>query len=576
MKFLLTTLLIASATAIDPLWEFPGDKNSKTSHDVKLVNDPVMGGQSNSDYKVVDDLLQWDGEVKIVPSLKAPGFANLVTSKSYMDKFPSAEGATHITLVMKTSTPDYQGFKVSVAANTINPQFKCHKADFFVTPDTPVDDAGYYHVQVPYTEFSNNWSSYTGEAIVKCVDDESVCPTEKDKKKIQQLGLWAEGAAGVFNVDLKGFYYETLTTSSSSSPSAPAAADGMIPLWTFDGENDHEIKLTNDPVMGGLSTSNYTVVDNKVEWNGSCEIVPSLKAPGFCNLESKKNFDKFPDATGATHITLLLASSTPDYEGFKFSFAANTFNPQFKSFKADFFFKDGVEDEETGFTKISIPFTEFSNNWSSYTGEAIVKCVDDESVCPKEKDKAKIQQLGLWTEGVEGDFNLEILGVYAETIASTAPVKAASCKVQSDLKFSITETSAEVGLPGGSVDESLSQAVCCDADFDAYPEPRNFYLDKQLFREISKSGVTTFYDSACGIPVFQAPVGRSFADFKSDTSSHGWPSFRGEEVLKENVVVGDDGLTIYSKCGTKLGTYETDDSGTRACIDLVCIAGNEQ
>jgi len=38
---------------------------------------------------------------------------------------------------------------------------------------------------VPYTEFSNNWSSYTGEAIVKCVDDDSVCPTEKDKKKVR-------------------------------------------------------------------------------------------------------------------------------------------------------------------------------------------------------------------------------------------------------------------------------------------------------------------------------------------------------------------------------------------------------
>ena len=233
-------------------------------------------------------------------------------------------------------------------------------------------------------------------------------------------------------------------------------------------------------------------------------------------------------------------------------------------------------DEETGYFKVSVPFTSFSNNWSSYTGEPIVKCSDDESVCPTEKDKAKIQQLGLWAEGVEGDFNLSFLGFYAETIAAAPKaVKTGGCTVQTDLLFSITETSADVVLPNGSADESLSQAVCCDADFAAYPEPRNFYLDKKLFVRLEKDTVNTFYDSACGIPVFKAPIGRTYEEFKADTAEHGWPSFRGDEVIEENITVGDDGLTIYSKCGTKLGTYETDDSGTRACIDLVCIAGVE-
>ena len=88
-----------------------------------------MGGQSNSDYKVDGDLLKWDGEVKIVPSLSAPGFANLETSKNYLDNFPDASGSSHVTLVIKTSTPDYQGFKVSFAANTINPQFKVRQSE---------------------------------------------------------------------------------------------------------------------------------------------------------------------------------------------------------------------------------------------------------------------------------------------------------------------------------------------------------------------------------------------------------------------------------------------------------------
>ncbi|GMH90936.1 hypothetical protein TL16_g11911 [Triparma laevis f. inornata] len=423
--FLLVATTSSALGSYSPLWTFDGSND----HKVKLVNDPVMGGQSNSDYTVDDDAdrLNWNGEVKIVPSLSAPGFCNLETSKNYMDKFPDASGSTHLTLLVKTTTPEYNGFKVSFAADTINPQFKCFKADFVIDPNSVDEETGYNVVRIPYNEFSNNWSSYTGEPIVKCSDDASVCPSEKNKKDIQQLGLWAEGAAGVFNLDLLGFYFETIEENTIEEPTPTLANSDLLALWTFDGENEHEIKLTNDPVMGGNSVSNYTVTeDNFVEWNGDCKIVPSLSAPGFCNLESKKNYDKFPDASGATHLSMLVKSSTPDYKGFKVSFAANTLNPQFKSFKADFFINDGVLDEDTGFTKVSVPFGEFSNNWSSYTGEPIVKCSDDASVCPTEKDKQKIQQLGLWAEGIEGEFNLEILGMYAETVKAVESVKEVS------------------------------------------------------------------------------------------------------------------------------------------------------
>jgi hypothetical protein len=51
------------------------------------------------------------------------------------------------------------------------------------------------------------------------------------------------------------------------------------------------------------------------------------------------------------------------------------------------------------------------------------------------------------------------------------------------------------------------------------------------------------------------------------------PAFRGAEVITSNVVVGEDGHSLYSKCGTKLGTIENDATGSRHCIDLVCISG---
>lgn len=81
--------------------------------------------------------------------------------------------------------------------------------------------------------------------------------------------------------------------------------------------------------MGGQSNSTYTNEEGVLLWNGDCEIVPSLKAPGFCNLESSNGlFERFPDATNAKNMVLLVKSSTPDYKGYKFSFAGDTFNPQ--------------------------------------------------------------------------------------------------------------------------------------------------------------------------------------------------------------------------------------------------------
>ena len=62
---------------------------------------------------------------------------------------------------------------------------------------------------------------------------------------------------------------------------------------------------------------------------------------------------------------------------------------------------------------IVVPFSSFSNNWSSYTGEPIVKCSDDPSVCPTQKNLADISQIGFWMEGVEGDFSFEIESISA-------------------------------------------------------------------------------------------------------------------------------------------------------------------
>ena len=84
--------------------------------------------------------------------------------------------------------------------------------------------------------------------------------------------------------------------------------------------------------------------------------------------------------------------------------------------------------------------------------------------------------------------------------------------------------------------------------------------------------VNTFYDPVCGVPLFRAPVNRSFADFKADTVANFWPSFRAEEAT-EHVKVSPSGRA-FSSCGTHLGDFMPDAKGARYCIDLTCISGH--
>ena len=82
-----------------------------------------------------------------------------------------------------------------------------------------------------------------------------------------------------------------------------------------------------------------------------------------------------------------------------------------------------------------------------------------------------------------------------------------------------------------------------------------------------------FRDSVTGLPLFEAPKGRSWADFMKESKAHGWPSFRDEEVVWENVRILRDGEAV-STAGSHLGHNLPDRSGNRYCINLVSVAGN--
>lgn len=64
-----------------------------------------------------------DSEVKDVPSLKAPGFIKAAADGKYADA--SALIGGDVVLTVRSSTPTYAGFRITVASGTASPDYSC-------------------------------------------------------------------------------------------------------------------------------------------------------------------------------------------------------------------------------------------------------------------------------------------------------------------------------------------------------------------------------------------------------------------------------------------------------------------
>lgn len=122
------------------------------------------------------------------------------------------------------------------------------------------------------------------------------------------------------------------------------------------------------------------------------------------------------------------------------------------------------------------------------------------------------------------------------------------------------------------VDVALADQIC---NYNRHwAENWGYFRSSSLIASLQDSKTTipvTFYDSVTGAPLFRAPVGRSVQEFIDESLSHGWPSFRDEEVVWDNVRCLKDGETV-SLTGTHLGHNLPDRGGNRYCINLVSVA----
>jgi hypothetical protein len=105
-----------------------------------------------------------------------------------------------------------------------------------------------------------------------------------------------------------------------------------------------------------------------------------------------------------------------------------------------------------------------------------------------------------------------------------------------------TETMVQDDLLYGA-DKKLADRIC---SYNRHFAEMCGYFRSTNFEDVvlNAKQPITFYDSVTGKPLFQAPIGRSAQEFIDESRIHGWPSFRDQEVVWDNVRVLRDGETV--------------------------------
>mmetsp|Transcript_10813 Transcript_10813/g.12884 ORF Transcript_10813/g.12884 Transcript_10813/m.12884 type:complete len:178 (-) Transcript_10813:202-735(-) len=154
--------------------------------------------------------------------------------------------------------------------------------------------------------------------------------------------------------------------------------------------------------------------------------------------------------------------------------------------------------------------------------------------------------------------------------ASTSGKYPLTCdeSVMSKKKNGTTETPPVKPLRWGCNWDKANEICCYNRH---YAEHSGYFMLTKWKDEVDKNNPTTYYDSVTGKPLFRAPIGRSFEDFLKESIAHGWPSFRDEEVIWDDMRCLKNGEAV-SLAGTHLGHNLPDKNGNRYCINLVSVA----
>jgi len=384
-----------------------------------VVNDPVMGGLSTGAFSVNDDAVVLEGEVKIVPSLNAPGFISLQTREG---PFPDLRSCNGLLLNVKSNNA-YSAYHVSLGTNYAG---SMPFVEGYKTPFEPTIGE-FSKVYVPFTAFSDNWDPGTGAQVVTCEEDTQYCPDDKTLYNIERFEIMAEGEAGDVSIELKsveatGCDDSLPSTYTENPPDTPqnspmVLSNGDIRIESF-ASPYHSWFTVSDQVMGGVSNSDLNVVvnDGEAVFEGEIKNVESLGAPGFITMETRGGY--FPDVSMCEALKINLRSET-DYQGLHLSFGTRQAPGAARFVRG---YRAELKDLPTGeqFTDVIVPFDHFSNDWDTHTGDITTSCSTNGDHCPDEDTLRDMTLFSLSGQGVAGKVKLEIKSIDATGCSGSA------------------------------------------------------------------------------------------------------------------------------------------------------------
>lgn len=448
---LLLSFSIAPAAAVkDVAVETFGDE---PNHVWYALNDPVMGGLSTGTFMVQDGVGIFQGEVKDVPSLKAPGFIAARTGRG--GYFPDLRSCDGLVMRVKSDTA-YEGFRASFGTNFAGtmPYAQGYKTQF----DVPVGEFG--DVKLAFTDFSDNWDPKTGNVVISCEEDNQYCPDDATLQNFQKFEIMAEGVKGNINLEIQSIHAfgcddDVSETNPNPKDQAPISTgsgfrgsggfrpqehdsvggyggymqptileNGDVRIESFE-DPQHQWYPLNDPVMGGSSTSTVTVQNKAGIFDGEVVNVDFLDAPGFIKMETRGG--NFPDVSMCKALKIVLKSAN-DYDGIRVTFGthhAADAQPYVRGYKAHL---ENAPINEFG--EIVMPFSAFSDNWSPLTGDIEVSCQEDSKHCVDEKTLKDFTTMSFMGEGVNGKVHLEIKSIDATKCKHSSPIFGAAVSSQ--------------------------------------------------------------------------------------------------------------------------------------------------
>merc|ERR1712224_298236 len=205
--------------------------------------------------------------------------------------------------------------------------------------------------------------------------------------------------------NLFDFWFGSILSMVSALPFSlfALASAKTVMLATFDGAKETSLtwRPVNDPVMGGQSTSSFSVEASKGIFEGEVKVVPFLGEPGFCNLETSGSVS-FPDVSDTDGI-VVTAKQTKDGGLKNFDVRLTTTQTDAArrgaSWKADFEVVDGQD-------SYFVPYSDFSCQWRGQTLKTCGNIADQLS---------SVTQLVVGSGGVAGPFRLELTSFAAAT-----------------------------------------------------------------------------------------------------------------------------------------------------------------